>query len=77
MWSNKIVKKNIKSLKELGVHILSPQTGKLACGTKGSGKLMEINQIVDELKFYFLLQNSKWFKAVVTKQVLLLKKLIQ
>ena len=35
MWSNKIVKNNIKSLSELGVHILSPQTGKLACGTKG------------------------------------------
>ena len=43
MWSNKIVKKNIRNLKKLGIHILNPQSGKLACGTKGSGKLMEIS----------------------------------
>ena len=29
MWSNKIVKKNIKNLKKLGTHILEPQTGKI------------------------------------------------
>ena len=67
MWSNKIVKNNIKSLSELGVHILSPQTGKLACGTKGSGKLMEINQIVDELNFIFSPKILNGLKAVVTR----------
>ena len=66
MWSNKIIKNNIKSLSELGVHILSPQTGKLACGTKGSGKLMEINQIVDELNFIFSPKILNGLKAVVT-----------
>ena len=53
MWTNKIVKKNLTSLKKLDVHVLSPQTGKLACGTKGSGKLMEISEIVNELNFIF------------------------
>ena len=66
MWTNKIVKKNLTSLKKLDVHILSPQTGKLACGTKGSGKLMEISEIVDELNFIFSPKILNGLKAIVT-----------
>ena len=39
MWSNKIVKKNIKYLKKLGVHIFNPQTGKLALWNERFGKI--------------------------------------
>ena len=66
MWTNKIVKKNLTSLKKLDVHVLSPQTGKLACGTKGSGKLMEISEIVDELNFIFSPKILNGLKAIVT-----------
>ena len=66
MWTNKIVKKNLTSLKKLDVHVLSPQTGKLACGTKGSGKLMEIGEIVDELNFIFSPKILNGLKAIVT-----------
>ena len=66
MWTNKIVKKNLTGLKKLDVHVLSPQTGKLACGTKGSGKLMEISEIVDELNFIFSPKILNGLKAVVT-----------
>ena len=66
MWTNKIVKNNLTSLKKLDVHILGPQTGKLACGTKGSGKLMEITEIVDELNFIFSPKILNGFKAIVT-----------
>ena len=66
MWTNKIVKNNLTSLKKLDVHILSPQTGKLACGTKGSGKLMEITEIVEELNFIFSPKILNGFKAIVT-----------
>ena len=53
MWSNKIVKRNMRDLKRLGIHILNPQSGKLACGTKGAGKLMEVTDIISELNFIF------------------------
>ena len=66
MWSNKIVKKNIKYLKKLGVHIFNPQTGKLACGTKGSGKLMETSEIIDELNLIFSPKILSGLKAIVT-----------
>ena len=66
MWTNKIVKKNLTSLKKLDVHVLSPQTGKLACGTKGSGKLMEISEIVEELNFIFSPKILNGLKAIVT-----------
>ena len=66
MWTNKIVKKNLTDLKKLDVHVLSPQTGKLACGTKGSGKLMEISEIVDELNFIFSPKILNGLKAIVT-----------
>ena len=76
MWSNKIVKKNIKYLKKLGVHIFNPQTGKLACGTKGSGKLMETSEIIDELNLIFLLKSCLDLKPLL-QQAHRLKKLIQ
>ena len=39
MWSNKIVKKNIKYLKKLGIHIFNPQTGKLSLWNKRFGEI--------------------------------------
>ncbi|MEC8265665.1 MAG: bifunctional phosphopantothenoylcysteine decarboxylase/phosphopantothenate--cysteine ligase CoaBC [Pseudomonadota bacterium] len=66
MWSNKIVKKNIKDLKKLGVYIFSPQSGKLACGTKGSGKLMEVNEIINELNIIFSPKILDGIKVIVT-----------
>ena len=66
MWGNKIVKKNISNLKKLGIHIFSPYNGKLACRTKGVGKLMEINQIVENLNLIFSPKSLTGLKAVVT-----------
>ena len=66
MWTNKIVKKNLTSLKKLDVHVLSPQSGKLACGTKGSGKLMEVSEIVEELNFIFSPKILNGLKTIVT-----------
>ena len=66
MWSNKIVKRNMKDLKRLGIHILNPQSGKLACGTKGAGKLMEVTDIISKLNFIFTPKILNGLKAVVT-----------
>ena len=66
MWGNKIVRKNISNLKKLGIHIFSPNDGRLACRTKGVGKLMEINQIVENLNLIFSPKILSGLKAVVT-----------
>ena len=53
MWRNKAVQNNINTLKRLGITVLSPQSGKLACRTEGKGKLMDVDSIIDNLNVFF------------------------
>jgi len=46
MYRNVVVRKNIAFLKEQGVRFVDPDTGPLACGTSGQGRLAEIEKIV-------------------------------
>ncbi|MFK8012984.1 MAG: bifunctional phosphopantothenoylcysteine decarboxylase/phosphopantothenate--cysteine ligase CoaBC [Marinicellaceae bacterium] len=45
MWDYPATQKSISQLSNWGINILSPQSGDLACGEKGSGRMMEIDQI--------------------------------
>ena len=47
MWRNKIVRKIFSTLKNLEFIFSVHMMVELACRTKGVGKLMEINQIVE------------------------------
>jgi len=47
MWDNPIIKENIEKLKGLGYKILEPESGFLACGTEGNGRLCELDKIYD------------------------------
>ena len=49
MYENKIVQNNIKKLKEYGYYFLEPDTGMLACGYEGKGKLPKIETIIDKI----------------------------
>jgi phosphopantothenoylcysteine decarboxylase / phosphopantothenate---cysteine ligase len=49
MYTNSIVQLNIEKLKSLGVRFIAPQTGRLACGDIGEGKLAPVETIVDEI----------------------------
>lgn len=50
MYENKMVQKNMETIKEvLGVEFVYPQSGLLACGDVGNGKLAEIDKIVDKV----------------------------
>lgn len=46
MYLNKIVQKNIKTLKENGVSFIDPVKGQLACGRTGLGHLADVETIV-------------------------------
>ena len=48
MWENPFVQENIKKLKANNYQIIEPETGFLACGTEGKGRMAEIDEIYDE-----------------------------
>ncbi len=67
MYNNPAVQKNIETLKAAGTIIIEPDSGFLACGKSGVGRLSDINNIYDCVESYF--QDSspmKGKKVVVT-----------
>lgn len=50
MYENPIVQENIKKLTELGYIFLEPETGLMACGTAGAGRLPEPSVIVERVE---------------------------
>lgn len=53
MYKNPILQKNINILKELGYNFVNPESGRLACGDMGEGKLASpeiiVNAVIDLL----------------------------
>ena len=45
MWESVATQHNLETLRQRGVHIVSPATGYLACGDTGAGKLEDVNVI--------------------------------
>ncbi|MBX7146273.1 MAG: bifunctional phosphopantothenoylcysteine decarboxylase/phosphopantothenate--cysteine ligase CoaBC [Alphaproteobacteria bacterium] len=50
MWDNPVTQDNIHSLQKHGKYIINPQTGDLACGEKGMGRMAEIPNIIEGIK---------------------------
>lgn len=48
MWENPIIQENIQKLSSLGYKILEPESGFLACGYEGKGRLCSLDKIFDE-----------------------------
>jgi len=48
MWHSPATQDNVEKLKSRGVEFLGPEAGSQACGEIGYGRLLEINQLVDE-----------------------------
>jgi len=46
MWTNPAVQKNVETLKKMGVEIIGPEKGRLACGTTGVGRMTEPADII-------------------------------
>lgn len=67
MWNNPIIQENIQKLKSLGAEILEPESGFLACGYLGKGRLCSLDKIfgavVEALKYS---QRLKGKKVVIT-----------
>lgn len=53
MYNNKAVQKNLEILQNYGAKIIDAQSGFLACGTNGKGRLASVEEIYKEVENYF------------------------
>ena len=63
MWEHPSVQRNIAYLRSIGVNIIEPVSGQLACGTTGTGRMAEPEEIVECV-------NAIMCKCVSAKRVL-------
>lgn len=67
MWENPAIQENLKILKNRNIQIIEPETGFLACGTEGKGRLADIETIFQAAKDILLpKQILKGKKIVIT-----------
>jgi len=66
MYRNPVLQKNIQFLKEQGVRFIEPETGPLACGTAGQGRLADPASIIREISSMFLPQDLAGITILVT-----------
>lgn len=67
MWEHPANKENLHKLKDFGYQIIGPETGDMACGEFGEGKMTEPEDIVNYLLNYLnSLEKNKKYKALVT-----------
>jgi phosphopantothenoylcysteine decarboxylase/phosphopantothenate--cysteine ligase len=67
MYSNESTQKNLQFLSENGIHILPAGTGELASGLSGEGRMMEPEEILNEVENYFSsFQNLEGKKILIT-----------
>ena len=50
MWNNPAVSFNVESITEMGIAMIGPVKGRLACGSEGVGRMAEVEDIVETIK---------------------------
>jgi phosphopantothenoylcysteine decarboxylase/phosphopantothenate--cysteine ligase len=53
MWSNPATQRNVAQLKADGIHVLDVGQGDQACGETGDGRMLEAEEILDDLEAFF------------------------
>ncbi len=66
MWNHPATQSNISVLKSRGIHLINPDSGSLACGWKGMGRLAEAVKILEALNQHFKPSPLKSHKIVIT-----------
>ena len=65
MYENPIVQRNISILKDLGYSFVDPESGRLACGDTGEGKLASPETIVEEVVKLLSVEKDLKGKSIV------------
>ncbi len=58
MWQAEATQKNVQILKDRGVMMITPESGLLACGEVGEGRMVEPEHIAEEVQRILSLQND-------------------
>ena len=67
MWNNQFVQENLNKLKSAGYHILNPESGYLACGVNGTGRMVEVEDIFEKtVQIFSQKQVLKGKKILIT-----------
>lgn len=66
MWSNPATQRNVATLRGDGVVVLGPATGEQACGEIGDGRMIEPEEILEELIAHFQPKLLKGCKVLMT-----------
>jgi phosphopantothenoylcysteine decarboxylase/phosphopantothenate--cysteine ligase len=53
MWSNPATQRNVAQLKVDGIHVLDVGQGDQACGETGDGRMLEAEEILEDLEAFF------------------------
>jgi len=53
MWANPATQRNVAQLKADGVHVLDVGQGEQACGETGDGRMLEAEEILEDLQAFF------------------------
>ncbi|CAN5238380.1 bifunctional phosphopantothenoylcysteine decarboxylase/phosphopantothenate--cysteine ligase CoaBC [soil metagenome] len=65
MWLHPAVQENIYKLESYGYIVMTPESGSLACGTEGIGRLPAIKTISEEIEALLATRNSLKGKRVI------------
>lgn len=66
MYDNPIVQENMEKLKGYGYRFIDPETGELACGYEGRGRMAEPADILEEIESILSPKDLKGEKILVT-----------
>jgi phosphopantothenoylcysteine decarboxylase / phosphopantothenate---cysteine ligase len=66
MWENPATQRNVSQLQQDGVQTLGPASGEQACGEVGVGRMLEPEEIVEELIAYFTPKLLAGKKVLIT-----------
>jgi len=66
MWEHPATRDNMKRLLDRGVHVIGPDSGRLACGWEGQGRMSDLDDIVEEAQYVLAPKDLSGKKVMVT-----------
>jgi phosphopantothenoylcysteine decarboxylase / phosphopantothenate---cysteine ligase len=66
MWANPATVRNVAQLRADGVHVLDVGQGDQACGETGDGRMLEADDILEDLQAFFTLKRLQGKRVLLT-----------
>ncbi len=66
MYEHPVTQENLRRLEKMGCMVLSTDTGELACGEYGKGRMAEVDVIIEEVRYSLSKKDLSGKKIVIT-----------